>query len=151
MEHVTTLAAAIRAPVTGEPAGRRRGHVHRVRPDRHLVRPVRAPGRRHVRVLGIGRRGHVPSIHAPASTVGYALGAASILIGLLRAFVDQPLWAKRLSIGLVLLFFVVSLLCWAYAGSAIPLNVVDLLQGTMTSRSRWCSARWPAACASGPA
>ena len=32
---------------------------------------------------------------------------------------------------LVLLFFVVSLLCWAYAGSAIPLNAVNLLQGTM--------------------
>src|SRR5205814_6294122 len=38
---------------------------------------------------------------------------------------------KRLSIGLVVLFFVVSLLCWAYAGSIIPLNVVNLLQSTM--------------------
>ena len=32
---------------------------------------------------------------------------------------------------LVLLFFVISLLCWAYAGSDIPLNVVNLLQSTL--------------------
>ena len=75
--------------------------------------------------------GHVLSIHAPAATVAYTLGAASIVIGLFAAFVDESKWVRRLNITLVLLFFVISLLCWAYAGSAIPLNVVNLLQGTM--------------------
>jgi simple sugar transport system permease protein len=74
---------------------------------------------------------HLPSIHAPAATVAYTLGAASIVIGLLAAFVDESRGVRRLNIGLVLLFFVISLLCWAYAGSAIPLNVVNLLQSTL--------------------
>jgi simple sugar transport system permease protein len=74
---------------------------------------------------------HVPSIHVPAATVAYTLGAASILIGLFAAFVDESRAVRRLNIALVLLFFVISLLCWAYAGSAIPLNVVNLLQTTM--------------------
>jgi simple sugar transport system permease protein len=74
---------------------------------------------------------HVPSIHVPAATVAYTLGAASILIGLFAAFVDESRAVRRLNIALVLLFFVISLLCWAYAGSAIPLNVVNLLQSTM--------------------
>jgi simple sugar transport system permease protein len=75
--------------------------------------------------------GHVLSIHAPAATVAYTLGAASIVIGLFAAFVDESRAVRRLNITLVLLFFVISLLCWAYAGSAIPLNVVNLLQSTM--------------------
>jgi ABC-type uncharacterized transport system permease subunit len=75
--------------------------------------------------------GRVLSIHAPAATVAYTLGAASIVIGLFAAFFDESKWVRRLNITLVLLFFVISLLCWAYAGSAIPLNVVNLLQSTM--------------------
>jgi general nucleoside transport system permease protein len=74
---------------------------------------------------------HMPTIHAPAATVAYTLGAASIVIGLSAAFVDESRAVRRLNIALVLLFFVISLLCWAYAGSAIPLNVVNLLQSTM--------------------
>jgi len=74
---------------------------------------------------------HMPTIHVPAATVAYTLGAASIVIGLFAAFVDESRAVRRLNIALVLLFFVISLLCWAYAGSAIPLNVVNLLQSTM--------------------
>ena len=33
---------------------------------------------------------HVPSIHAPAAPVSYILGAASILIGVARATIDEP-------------------------------------------------------------
>ena len=79
---------------------------------------------------------HVPSIHAPAAPVSYILGAASILIGVARATIDEPAWAKRLSIGAVLLFFVISLLCWADTGAwanDIPVNVVSLLQNTLTA------------------
>ncbi|MEP7026950.1 MAG: ABC transporter permease, partial [Actinomycetota bacterium] len=74
---------------------------------------------------------HVPSIEAPAAPVCYVLGALSLAIGLLRASADLSQRAKQLSIGAVLLFFVICLLCWAYAGSAIPLNAVNLLQSTL--------------------
>ena len=78
----------------------------------------------------------VPSIHAPAAPVSYILGGLSILIGVARAAIDEPTWAKRLGIGAVLLFFVISLLCWADTGSwanDIPVNVVSLLQNTLTA------------------
>jgi ABC-type uncharacterized transport system permease subunit len=74
---------------------------------------------------------HVPSIHAPAAPVAYTLGALSVAIGMLRAVTDPGPTAKRLSIAAVVLCFIISLLCWAYAGNAIPLNVVNLLQSTM--------------------
>jgi ABC-type uncharacterized transport system permease subunit len=74
----------------------------------------------------------VPSIHAPAAQVCYVLGAASIAIGAWRAASDPAHRMKRLSIALVLLFFVVSLLCWADAGNTIPINTVNLLQNTLT-------------------
>src|SRR5258707_14959977 len=38
---------------------------------------------------------------------------------------------RRLSIAVVLLFFVISLLCWADAGNTIPINTVILLQSTL--------------------
>ncbi len=74
---------------------------------------------------------HVPSIHAPAAPVAYVLGALSVAIGMVRAVTDPSPLVKRLMIAVVLLFFVISLLCWAYADSAIPLNVVNLLQSTL--------------------
>ena len=73
----------------------------------------------------------VPSIHVPAAPAAYLLGAASIVIGGWRASADPGRQARRLSIAAVLLFFVVSLLCWADAGNIIPLNLVDLLQNTL--------------------
>ena len=82
-------------------------------------------------VFTAGGTAHVPELPLPASTVCYVLGAASILIGVARAVVDPGKVWRRVSIGVVLAFFVISLLCWAYAGSAIPLNVVNLLQSTM--------------------
>jgi general nucleoside transport system permease protein len=75
----------------------------------------------------------VPPIHVPAAQVAYVLGAASIALGVLRIVADVSTRVKRVSIGLVLIFFVISLLSWAYAGSAIPLNVVNLLQSTLSS------------------
>jgi ABC-type uncharacterized transport system permease subunit len=71
------------------------------------------------------------SVHVPAAPVAYVLGSLSIAIGLFRTVTNPGPVVKRLSIAAVLLFFVISLLCWAYAGSAIPLNVVNLLQSTM--------------------
>ena len=74
----------------------------------------------------------VPSMHAPAALVAYVLGAASIAIGIWRAAANPGQRARRLSISAVLLFFIISLLCWADAGNAIPLNTVNLLQNTLT-------------------
>ncbi len=74
----------------------------------------------------------VPSIHAPAAPVCYILGAASVALGAWRALTQPGQRARRLAIAAVLLFFVVSLLCWADAGNTIPLNTVNLLQGTLT-------------------
>jgi general nucleoside transport system permease protein len=75
---------------------------------------------------------HVPSIHAPAALVCYVLGAASIALGIWRAVANPGQRARRISVAAVLLFFIISLLCWADAGSAIPLNMVNLLQNTLT-------------------
>jgi ABC-type uncharacterized transport system permease subunit len=74
----------------------------------------------------------VPSIHAPAAPVCYVLGAASVAIGVWRATADPSRRVRRLSIAVVLLFFVISLLCWAGAGNTIPINTVNLLQNTLT-------------------
>ncbi len=79
---------------------------------------------------------HVPSLHLPAAPTAYALGAISILLGVSRATVEEPPAVKRLSIGAVLLFFVISLLSWADTGSwahGIPVNVVSLLQNTLAA------------------
>jgi simple sugar transport system permease protein len=75
---------------------------------------------------------HVPSIHAPAAVVCYVLGAATLGLAAWRATADPSRRARRLSIAAVLLFFVISLFCWAGAGNAIPINVVNLLQNTLT-------------------
>jgi general nucleoside transport system permease protein len=79
---------------------------------------------------------HVPSIHAPARLVPIVLGVASILIGFARATIGESTLVKRLGIAAVLLFFVISLLCWADTGTwagGIPVNVVSLLQNTLVA------------------
>ncbi|HKB29716.1 MAG TPA: ABC transporter permease [Streptosporangiaceae bacterium] len=73
----------------------------------------------------------VPTVHIPAAPVAYALGAVSIALGILRATTDLGVRAKRWSIAVVLIAFVLSLLLWADAGNVIPLNMVNLLQGTV--------------------
>ena len=74
---------------------------------------------------------HIPNINIPAAPACYVLGAASLLIGIWRAISEPSRRARQLSIGAIVLFFVIALLCWAYAGSAIPLNAVNLLQSTL--------------------
>jgi len=81
-----------------------------------------------------GSKVSVPSIHAPATPVAYILGALSVAIGIARATVVESPVMKRLSIGLVLLFFVISMLAWSDTGGwthGIPINVVTLLQNTL--------------------
>jgi simple sugar transport system permease protein len=73
----------------------------------------------------------VPNLKLPAAETAYALGAATIALGALRAAADLGKVVRRVSIGLVLAFFVISLLCWAYAGSANTFNVINQFQGTV--------------------
>jgi simple sugar transport system permease protein len=81
-----------------------------------------------------GATPHLPAIHVPGALTSYVLGAISIGLGIMRAVVDVPSWAKRLSIAVVLLCFLLSLLAWADAGNSVgPLQVIDLLQGTLTA------------------
>ncbi len=72
----------------------------------------------------------IPVIRVPAAPVCFALGAVSIGLGVLRATTELTPRIKRLTIAAVLLCFVISLLCWADAG-AIPLNVINIMQGTL--------------------
>jgi general nucleoside transport system permease protein len=71
----------------------------------------------------------IPVIRVPAAPVCFALGAVCLGLGVLRATTELSVRTKRLAIAAVLLCFVVSLLCWADAG-AIPLNVINIMQGT---------------------
>jgi simple sugar transport system permease protein len=73
----------------------------------------------------------VPNLRLPAAETAYALGAATLAIAAVRAVTDLGKVARRVSIGLVLAFFVIALLCWAYAGSANTFNVINQLQGTL--------------------
>ncbi|HWF82927.1 MAG TPA: ABC transporter permease [Streptosporangiaceae bacterium] len=76
----------------------------------------------------------VPSIHVAAAPACYLLGAITIAVGIARAAVDLSRLGKRLAIAIALLASLVALLCWAdAANSAGAVNVVDLLQGTVTA------------------
>jgi simple sugar transport system permease protein len=83
-----------------------------------------------------GAKVTIPVVHVPAQPIAYALGIASVLIGLYRGIFPARPVVKRLSIGLVLLFFIVALLVWSDSGSwvsGIPINVVVLLQTTLAT------------------
>jgi ABC-type uncharacterized transport system permease subunit len=129
---MTTLATTIRAPLA----------VHR-----RLLAPVTFAVLGLVDILVFGLFAHsgdasfalsvegasvqVPTVHIPAAPTAYVLGAATIAIAILRLVTDLTPAARRWSIAVVLVFFVFSLLCWADAGKAIPLNLVGLLQSTV--------------------
>jgi general nucleoside transport system permease protein len=132
VERVTTLATAVRAPLTTE-----RRHVAAVT---FIVIGL-------INIFVFGLLAHagdasfelsltsasvrIPVIRVPAAPVCYALGAVAIGLGVLRLTVPFSRLAKRLAIAGVLVCFLVSLLCWADAG-AIPLNVIIISQGTIT-------------------
>ena len=57
----------------------------------------------------------MPNLSLPGKQTAYAMGAASIALAVVRVFDIGKVW-RRVTIGLVLFFFVIALLCWAYAG-----------------------------------
>jgi general nucleoside transport system permease protein len=132
MERVTTLAAAVRAPLTTE--------------RRHLAAVTFIViGLINIAVFGMlahagdagfelsqaGASVKIPVIRVPAAPACYALGAVAIGLGVLRGTVPFGRLAKRLAIAGALVCFLLALLCWADA-SAIPLNVIIISQGTFT-------------------
>ena len=72
----------------------------------------------------------MPNLSLPGKQTAYAMGAASIVLAVVRVFDIGKVW-RRVTIGLVLFFFVIALLCWAYAGSTNTFNVINLFQGTL--------------------
>jgi general nucleoside transport system permease protein len=132
VERLTTLAAAVRAPLTTE--------------RRHLAAVTFIViGLINIVVFGLlahagdagfelsqaGASVKIPVIRVPAAPACYALGAVALALGVLRATVPFGRLAKRLAIAGVLVCFLLSLLCWADA-RAIPLNVIIISQGTLT-------------------
>jgi general nucleoside transport system permease protein len=133
VERLTTVATAVRAPLTTESR-------------RHLAAATFVViGLINIFVFGILAHAgdasfelslasasvKIPVIRVPAAPVCYALGAVAVGLGVLRETVPFSRLAKRLAIAGVLVCFLVSLLCWADAG-AIPLNVIIISQGTFT-------------------
>jgi general nucleoside transport system permease protein len=75
---------------------------------------------------------HVPSIYVAARPACFVLGALSVATGVMRAVADPVPRVKRIAIGIGLLAFVLTLLCWADASNSVgSLNVILLLQGTL--------------------
>jgi general nucleoside transport system permease protein len=76
----------------------------------------------------------VPSVHLPGALSCYVLGGVSVAVGLVRAATDLSRTQKRIAIAVALVAFILALLCWSDAGSAVgPVNMIVLLQGTITA------------------
>ena len=133
MERVTTLAAAIRAPLTTE-----RRHAAAITfvvlglVDIAVFGILAHAGDASFELSVAASTVKIPVIRIPAAPASYLLGTVSIGLGVLRATVPFSRRNKRLAIAAVLLCFLLALLCWADAG-AIPLNVIIIAQGTFTA------------------
>jgi simple sugar transport system permease protein len=81
-----------------------------------------------------GAKVSVPTLHVAAGPACFILGTVTLAIGLAVAAFELPTWLRRTAIGAVLLFFVLSLLCWSDVGTwanGIPVNVISMLQTTL--------------------
>ncbi len=70
----------------------------------------------------------IPNIQVPAALVCYAVGAVSIGLGIWRVVAEPGKLGRRLSLGGVVLCFLIALLCWADAGNATAVNLINLVQ-----------------------
>lgn len=133
MERVTTLTAAVRAPLTAE-----RRHLAGVTfiviglINIFVFGVLAHPGDASFELSLASASVKIPVIRVPAALVCYTLGAVALALGVLRLTVPFSRLAKRLAIAGVLACFLLSLLCWADAG-AIPLNVIIISQGTISA------------------
>jgi simple sugar transport system permease protein len=78
----------------------------------------------------------VPNLVVPAAGTCYLCGAITLALAGVRLLAELGIislgrvW-RRVTLGLVLFGFIVSLLAWSDAGQSIPVNVVNLLSGTL--------------------
>jgi simple sugar transport system permease protein len=100
-----------------------------------------------VDILVLGRRAHgsaafsftpqfakvtIPDLTLPAAAACYVCGAVTLALAaywLTLRSTDRV--RRRVVIGVVLFLFVIALLCWADAGQSIPINIVNLLSGSL--------------------
>jgi general nucleoside transport system permease protein len=132
VERVTALAAAVRVPLTTH-----RRYLAAVTfcalglIDIVLFGALAHSGDAAFTLSQGGLSIQIPTIRVPAAPACFALGVISVGLGVLRATVELNSLRRRLTVVVVLLCFVISLFCWADAG-AIPLNVIIIVQGTLT-------------------
>jgi len=133
MERVTALATAVRAPLTVDRrylAAVTFGVLGLIDIVVFGLLALRHSGDASFNLSPAGSGVQIPTIRVAAGSACFALGVVSLGLGALRGFMPLSRRSKRLAIASVLLCFVISLLCWADAG-AIPLNLVNILQGTL--------------------
>jgi len=131
MERVTTLAAAVRAPLSTERRYVAAGTFVVIGLINIVVFGMLAhAGDAGFKLSQQGSGVQIPTIRVPAASVCYVLGAAAIALGIARATMPFSRLGKRLAIASALLCFLLSLLCWADAGQ-IPLNLINLGQNTI--------------------
>jgi simple sugar transport system permease protein len=78
----------------------------------------------------------VPNLTLPAAGTCYVLGAITLALAAARLLstlgaLTLGRLARRVTIGVAVFGFVISLIAWASAGQSIPFNVVNLLSGTL--------------------
>jgi simple sugar transport system permease protein len=78
----------------------------------------------------------VPNLVVSAPALCYVSGAITLVLAGWRLLAELGVVSigrvlRRVMLGLVLFFFIVSLLAWSDAGQSIPFNVVNLLSGTL--------------------
>jgi simple sugar transport system permease protein len=78
----------------------------------------------------------VPNLTVAAAATAFVCGAISLVLAVVRLLsvlgrLTLTRVALRVSIGLVLFFFVVALVAWSDAGQSISFNVVNQLSGTL--------------------
>ena len=132
MERVTAIATAVRVPLTGNRRYVAAATFGVLGLINILLGLLAHAGDAAFTLSQPGSGIQIPTIRVPAAPVCFALGALSIGLGVLRASAELSRRDKRFTIAAVLLSFVVSLLCWADAG-AIPLNVINIAQGTLSA------------------
>lgn len=133
MERLTTLTAAVRAPLTADRKYLATGTFAALGVIDIVVFGLLAHKGDAGFALTAGGGGiQIPVIRVPAAEVCYVLGALTIALAAVRGTMPLTRLQRRLAIAGVLVFFLIALLCWADAG-AIPLSVTNLGQGTLSA------------------
>jgi ABC-type uncharacterized transport system permease subunit len=75
----------------------------------------------------------IPNLTLPAAATCYVCGALTLVLAAAWVLLPSASRAlRRVAIGVVLFLFVIALLCWSDAGQSIPINIVNLLSGSLS-------------------